>query len=224
MTKPITIVAFGDSTTAPREGVTTYAELMQQHWDARQGSVRVINAGVRGDHTDLALARYHTDVLAHNPDVVIMRFAINDSAIDLWKDPPATEPRVSKQRYASNMTQMAVEFGARGAQVVFCTPNPLAWAEPTLQLYGRSPYQPDDADGFNVLLKDYVLLTKAVADELEVPLVDLDAAFRNHASDVRPPWQELLLDGMHPNNAGHRLVADLLIPVIEKMLETIVQK
>jgi lysophospholipase L1-like esterase len=214
------VVAFGDSTTALREGITVYADLLQDMWHKRGVDVQVINAGVRGDHSEMARARFERDVLAHNPDVVILRFAINDSAIDVWATPPASVPRVSLARYCENLVWMMTEIRNVGAVPVLCTPNPLAWSAITLELYGRSPYLPEDADGFNVTLRDYVTATYELATSYAIALVDLDAAFRQHQSELRPSWQALLLDGMHPNDAGHRLAANLLIPTLDKILES----
>ena len=215
-----TVVAFGDSTTALREGLTVYPDLLQESWRTRGANVEVINAGVRGDHTEMARARFECDVMAHKPDVVILRFAINDSAIDVWATPPATMPRVAMVRYGENLVWMVTELRRGGAIPVLCTPNPLAWSEITLELYGRSPYLPEDADGFNVTLRDYVRATHELAAQNGVVLVDLDSAFRHHQSPFKPPWQALLLDGMHPNDEGHRLAARLLMPTLDKLLES----
>jgi lysophospholipase L1-like esterase len=218
MRNPVTVVAFGDSTTAPREGVTAYPELLQQRWAKRPLPVQVINAGVRGDHTQRAVARIALDVLAHAPRVVVVRFGINDAAVDVWASPPATVPRVPLAQFCRNMTTMVEAIRSVDAVPVLCTPNPLAWSEATQELYGKPPYQRGDADGFNVLLRDYVAAIHALATELHTPLVDLDAAFRQVASKVNPPWQTLLSDGMHPNDAGHALAAKLLAPVIDAIL------
>lgn len=218
-----TVVAFGDSTTALREGLTVYPDLLQDNWRKRGVDVQVINAGVRGDHSEMARARFERDVLAHKPDVVILRFAINDSAIDVWATPPAVAPRVPMARYGENLVWMMTEIRKVGAVPVLCTPNPLAWSDITLELYGRTPYLPEDADGFNVVLRDYVTATHELAAEHAVALVDLDRAFRQHQSDLTPPWQGLLLDGMHPNDEGHRLAATLLMPTLDKILESFSQ-
>ena len=220
MPKSITVVAFGDSTTAPREGLTVYPDLLQQHWRGRQPPVRVINAGVRGDNSDGALARMTMDVLAHAPQIVILRFGINDAAVDVWQTPPARQSRVPLAKFRQNMIKMVETVRAIDGIPVLCTPNPLAWNEQTLALYGQNPYLPEEPDGFNILLRDYVTDIHTLAAEMEVPLVDLDGAFRQHHSDASPRWDVLLIDGMHPNNAGHRLATDYLIPVLDTLLDT----
>jgi lysophospholipase L1-like esterase len=221
MSESLVVVAFGDSTTAPREGVTVYTELLQSHWQERQPPVRVVNAGVQGDDTRRARARFRADVLANSPTLVIFLFGIHDATVDLWESPPAIVPRVPLSSFCDNLVSMAKTLRVRGSIPVFCTPTPLAWSEETLRLYGASPYLPNDVDGFNVLLYDYVAAIHELAGQLAIPLVDLDAAFRQYESDAVPPWQSLLLDGMHPNDEGHLLMARLMSPLLDDILESL---
>src|SRR5215203_3672451 len=97
------IVVFGDWTTAPREGLIVYGTLLESALRSQGVWVNVINAGVRGNTTDHAAERFHTDVVSHHPDLVVLQFGINDSAVDVWKHPPATQPRVSLEQYGKNL-------------------------------------------------------------------------------------------------------------------------
>ena len=78
---PVTIVAFGDSTTAPRDSLVVYADILR----AELSNVRVLNAGSGGDSTEMARARFSRDVLDRKPGVVVIQFGINDSAVDVWE-------------------------------------------------------------------------------------------------------------------------------------------
>lgn len=211
------IVALGDSTTARREGVTVYADRLQAKCDASRLPVRLINAGVRGDHSQAARARFGADVLAHKPHCVIIQLGINDAAVDVWADPPATQPRVDLNTFAANLDFFCAALDDAGAAVVLCTPNPPAWTAALVDLYGKAPYAPDDPDGFSVLLKGYADAVRRLAANRCLPLVDVDAAMRARPSTTVPPWADLLLDGMHPNDQGHALVADLLWPTLYQL-------
>ncbi len=92
---PRKIVAFGDSTTAPRGNLKVYADILR---DELTG-VQVINAGVGGNTTSMARLRFEADVLTHAPDLVLIQFGINDSAIDVSRG--AAQPRVSRETYAA---------------------------------------------------------------------------------------------------------------------------
>ena len=94
------------------------------------------------------------------------------------------------------------------------TPNPMRWTPALKQMYGKPPYRPDAPDGFNEILQTYADCVQGVANKHAVPLVDVYAAFQAYGKDKGKSIDELLLDGMHPNDKGHRLVADLLIKEI----------
>ena len=101
--EPTTIVGFGGSTTAVRGELKVYCDLLDTGLNRRGIPVRVINSGVDGDHTQKARERFESDVLANDPDIVIIQFGINDSAIDVWKTPSADQPRVALENYEENL-------------------------------------------------------------------------------------------------------------------------
>ncbi|MCP4645359.1 MAG: hypothetical protein GY851_33255 [bacterium] len=206
----ITLVAFGDSTTATRGPLGIYAKLLDKELPSRGVRAKVVNAGIGGNTTDMARARFEKDVLVHDPDVVTLGFGINDSAIDVWKR--ATKSRVSLERYEENLRHFIDTLKKRGARPVLMTPNCLAWTPGLKAMYGKPPYNPDDPDGFNVTLKVYAAAVRRIAEEKEVPLVDAYALFEGYAQAGL--IDGLLLDGMHPNDRGHRLVADALLEVV----------
>jgi hypothetical protein len=109
--------------------------------------------------------------------------------------------------------------GLKGAnaRTVLMTPNPLRWTPKLKEMYGQPPYHPDDADSLNALLAPYCEAVRRVAREEGADLVDVQEAFPGRAQKQGISVDALLLDGMHPNDAGHRLVADLLIEHIRVM-------
>lgn len=211
LAEPATIVAFGDSTTAPRGGTRIYATLLAEELAHDGQDVRTINAGVPGSTTSMAKQRFEKDVLAQKPNVAVIQFGINDSAVDVWKTPPASAPRVSLADYRKNLTGMVQGLKQQGARVVLMTPNALSWTPALRKLYAQPPYLPDDADGMNVVLRDYAEAVRALAQEEGVGLVDVFTAFQE--TDRRPGRKPggLCPDGMHPSDEGHRLVARLLV-------------
>jgi lysophospholipase L1-like esterase len=153
-------------------------------------------------------------VLAHHPDLVVIQFGINDSAVDVWRNPPATSPRVSIETFGANLRRLIERSRQAGARVVLMTTNPIRWTPKLKELYGKLPYNPDRPDGFDLpLLSRYNAAARRVANEAGVPLVDV------HAEFMRGDVDGLLLDGMHPGDAGHAIVAGLLAPVIRKQLQ-----
>lgn len=198
------IVCFGDSTTAPREGVVPYCEQIK-------GTGReTVNRGVRGNTTEHARERFAADVLAMKPDVVILQFGINDSTVDVWKTPPAKAARVTVTRFRENLTYFVESLRGKGARVVLMTFNPLAWTEKMTAMYGKAPYEPGEPMGFNAGREPYLQVIREVARAQRVPLVDVDVAFREYAAKPGQSLNDLLLDGVHPNTRGHEVVTLLL--------------
>jgi len=206
--EPMKIVAFGDSTTAARGALAVYAKLLQDELPARGVPVEVVNAGVGGNSTEAARARLEKDVLGRSPVLVIIQFGINDSAIDVWKG--ATTARVPMSRYEENLRHFVQTLKARKAQVILMTPNPMTWTDTLKKMYGKPPYDPEDPDGFNLLLKDYAAVVRKIAQDESLPLVDVYRLFKDYGN-----VSDLLLDGMHPNEKGHRLIADALLKQIQ---------
>ena len=215
----VTIVAFGTSTTARRSGVANvYADLLRQELPRHGLSARVVNQGIPSNNTNDAVKRLDSDVRAYQPDVVILLFGINDSMVDVWRD--ATKPRVPLATYRENLTAMVRTLKADGAKPILVTPQPMSWTAKLEGLYGgpphreTSPYDTKDPMGLNATLVDYVQAVRDVAEREKVDLVDLHQRFMAHKTADGRGLEALLLDGMHPNDQGHRMIADALLPII----------
>ena len=201
------IVTFGDSLTAPRPGVITYSDVLQK--DLREQGVEIISSGVPGNTSTQARARFDTDVLAKHPDLVIIQLGANDAAIDVWKDPPATGPRVDIGTYRDNLEYFVRTLRERKSAVILMTPNRFAWTPRLRRLYGKLPYSVASDDGFNFMLDRYSDVVREIARRDNIKLVD--------AAKTVPA--SALLDGMHPNSDGHRIVAGLLLPLVRALLK-----
>jgi sialidase-1 len=217
--KPGGIVMFGDSTTAPRGSLKVYATRVETMLQSIGSSLGVHNAGIGGNTTRDALKRLQTDVLKYQPRIVVMQFGINDSAVDLWRNPPATEPRVPLAEYLSNLRRMIAAAQEAKAQVILMTTNLLRWTPKLKEVYGKPPYNPAAEDGFDsATLAGYNDALRKLAAELKVTLVDVRAAYPEFAAKHQTTIEGMLLDGMHPNDLGQQLVAELLVPAIRGVL------
>ena len=211
-----TIVVFGDSTTATRGKLEIYANCLARELPAKGIKAEIVNAGIGGHNTENATSRFEKDVLEKNPDLVVIQFGINDSAIDVWKTPPATEPRVPKEKYIKNLEKFVETLRTRKCKVILMTPNQMCWTQKLKETYGKPPYLPDDPDGFNITLREYAEAVRQIAEKHKIPLVDVYEAYSAYGKVEQQSVNDLLLDGMHPNEKGHRIVADLLIKEIVK--------
>ncbi|WP_437224182.1 exo-alpha-sialidase [Planctomicrobium sp. SH661] len=241
---PETIVFLGDSTTARRPGAVKEvtaeriaAELKKSHPKllvsasevasaqssnavrATGFSGMILNSGVPGSNTNEGLKRLKDQLPSMKPRLVVVQFGINDACVDVWQNPPATAPRVDLEKFKSNLREMVQLSRKSGADVILMTANPVRWSPKFLELYGKPPYDPKAEDGFESLwLTKYNDAVKGVAQELDVPLVDIHAAYLNHAREHQVKVDTLLLDGVHPNDDGHAVTTAALSPVVQQVL------
>jgi lysophospholipase L1-like esterase len=214
--KPLKVVALGSSTTAPRGSVQhVYCDRLDPMLRDRGLPVEIINSGVGGSTTEHSRERFQSDVLDHDPELVIIMLGANDAAIDVWKKPPATAPRVAKERYAENLRCFVQTLKERNVKVILMVPPPFRWTEKLKELYGKPPYDVNDPWGFSFKLAEYGDVVRTVAREQGVSLVDVFKAFHEHDQVDDQSVDDLLLDGMHPNDQGHALIAELLAPLME---------
>ena len=177
------IVAFGDSLTSgpglrPDE---TYPALLQQQITSEGRQYRVINAGVNGDTSTEALARFDSAMVA-GTEIVIIAIGANDG---LRGVPVATVER--------NISTMIERAQARGINVLLCQMEapPLGGLSYTLEfhrVYTRL------AERYKVPLVPFFLLSIIGNDQLD------------------------LNDTLHPNAAGHKVIAQTIWPHLRPML------
>lgn len=207
--KLIRIIAFGDSTTATHDMIErVYPQRLAGALQARGIKAEVINAGVGGNTTADARVRFQKDVLQHQPDVVIIQFGLNDSAIDLHEG--KTEPRVSKRVYEHNLAHFVKTLKGRAIRVILMTPNAMLWTAELKSACGKPPYDPEDRWGFNLLGAEYAESVRRLARAHAVPLIDVYQLFLGYDGVEGQRADDLLLDGVHPNDKGHRIIADSL--------------
>ena len=215
--KAVKVVALGSSTTAPRGSVKhVYCDRLDIMLRDRGLPVEIVNSGVGGSTTEHSLERFKSDVLDYDPELVIIMLGANDAAIDVWKNPPASAPRVAKQRYAENLSHFVKTLKARNVKVILMAPPPFRWTAKLKQLYGKPPYDVNDPWGFSAKLAEYCDVVRAVAAEEGVPLVDAFKAFQEYDRVDGQSVDDLLLDGMHPNDKGHAVIAELLAPLVQE--------
>lgn len=208
---PIRIVALGDSITkGVRSGVSeaqTFEALLQEWLSAHAMPVEVINVGIGGERTDMALLRLDADVIALKPDYVLIMYGTNDSHIDAGK----TDVRLSLEQYEQNLHTIIARLRDAGAKPILMTSIPLCH---THQHATRPPYS---EQGPNYRLTDYVAACRQVAVAENVPLVDNFAAWAE-AAFLGADLPAMTTDGCHPNPAGHEFLACTIYPVLARIL------
>lgn len=148
-----------------------------------------------------------------------IEFGGNDCDLD-WKtvSTQPTEPvqaKVALDVYAQGLTTFVERVRARGMQPLLVTPLPLH-----AERYFRWVTRGLDADAVLQALGDvyhiyrwqerYANTVRAVARATHCRLLDLRDVFL-----AQPNYEKLMcLDGIHPNDAGHRVLSDAVLDVL----------
>lgn len=206
---PITIVAFGDSMTHGAEGPdkilyeTVYWNRLRKKINAVRDyvPVNVINAGIGGITAINSLDRMESQVLCHNPDLVIVSFGLNDVNLAL-------------EDYLEPMRIIFSRCIERGIEVIFMTPNMLNTRVAEDTEYKYMEYAHTTADYQNSGRMDrYMEAARNLANKLGVTVCDCYSEWKklSETQDVT-----LLLANRinHPTAEMHELFADRLFRTI----------
>ncbi|MBK8506000.1 MAG: G-D-S-L family lipolytic protein [Saprospiraceae bacterium] len=215
----LTIVAFGNSITAERKTITAvFAQRLPALLEKEGITAKVINAGIGGSHTgrridhDLfkirhALDRFESDVLEKNPDLTIIGFGTNDSAIDAKVE--GGDSRIPLKAYKSNLKFIISTLKENGSKVILIAPNCLGAAYPEFR---------------NERLYKYVKVVRRLARKYKTGLFDNYAFFREYDRVSGQSMDDLMLDGVHPNDLGHEFMAARLSKEILRIMAKYINK
>ena len=209
--KDLTIVTFGNSTTAVRKGIEkVYAVRIHEALTEAGISNKVINAGIGGSHTGSAkdysrgtniehgMDRFDKAVLKHNPDWVTLNFGLNDAYQDKGD---GTASRIPLDAYIANLTHFITEVKKINGRIILLTPNPLS---SKLEQFRHERLK---------LYKDAVI---KLAKSEHVELINSWKVFGKFARKDPAGMEGLLPDGTHPMDTGHKLIADEIVEIIKK--------
>lgn len=209
---PITIVALGDSVThgalwGEINYESVYWNLLRKKINAIRDyvPVNVINAGISATMAKEGVKRLDKQVLAHNPDLVIVCFGLNDV-----NDP--------LEEYTDSLRTIFSKCLQKGAQVVFMTPNMLNTYVAEDLTPGYEDYAAQTADYQNSGRMDmFVEAGISLAKEMGVLVCDCYSKWKklSETTDVT----KLLINRInHPIKEMHELFADSLFELLFKDL------
>jgi len=175
-------VAFGDSITdgygVPRGFVSFLAE--QISIVRPDLDLLTINSGMSGDTSRDGLYRLGRDVIEHRPDFATINFGVNDAFSG-----------ISPVQFSDNLRDMAVrirEAGCHKLLMLSCEAIPESWAEKQVLPYWEA--------------------MKAVAEEMGCVYADVHGRWAGELKNGRPESDLIISGDLHPNEEGHRLIAD----------------
>lgn len=205
--EPVRVICLGDSITkGVRPGVAssqTFAFILEQRAKADGLSVEVFNVGIGGERTDQALVRLEKDVLAKKPDVVTIMYGANDSYVDTGK----TEPRLSEIQFRQNLVKIVDQLQSRQIKVILMT-------EPR---WGIAAKPNGVGEHPNQRMEPFMQTTRDIAGKKSTVLVDHYSIWTEFEKSGKSIG-EITTDQLHPNAAGHKLLADSIWPLLKPLL------
>jgi isoamyl acetate esterase len=201
-TKTQKVVFFGDSITQagakPGGYIVKMKEALEQK--AMGSQFDLIGAGIGGNKVYDLYLRMDDDVLAQNPDVVVIWIGVND----VWHKVTSgtgTDPDKFEKFYSAIINKLL----DRHIRVILCTPA----------VIGEKTDFTNQQDGD---LNAYSQIVRNLAQKWHCGLVDLREIFHNYELKNNPGNKEsgiLTLDKVHLNDAGNQLVADKMLEAMQ---------
>ncbi len=174
-----------------------YMSLVRAFVTARYPELQLTfeNRGIGGDTVRHLAARWDADVLAENPDWLVVKIGIND----VWRSfDSAGQGAVDIEAYETtyrSLLQAAVD--RTGCKLIIAEPYVI---------------EADTSDPMRAQMDRYGLVARALASEFGAVNVQTQAAFDRALETTSPSdWAD---DRIHPNLAGHSVIAQAFLRAI----------
>lgn len=196
-TKPTRVIFFGDSITQQGVQPGGYIDKLKKVMPADQ--YELIGAGIGGNKIYDLFLRMDDDVLAKQPDVVVVYVGVND----VWHKRTygtGTDPDKFVKFYDATIKKLQ----AANARVILCTPAAI----------GERTDFSNEQDGD---LNQYSIFIRELAAKYKLPVCDLRKLFLAYNLQHNPDNKDrgiLTTDRVHLNEAGNQLVADEMKKVL----------
>ena len=174
-----------------------YATQLKKKFRKYSKKINVDIKGIASNRTYHVYDRLTKNCINLKPDIVIMLIGVNDA----WENygpenyPPLLRPMEPHIREIFRRLKAELP----DAQILYITPFLIDAVEEKFP--------------FHKILDEYRVLLKAVALEHGATVIDMQEVFNDAQKTTAP--KDLAIDGIHPTNLGHSIMAE----AIEKMIE-----
>mgnify|MGYP001088330163 CR=1 FL=1 len=199
-----TIVFFGNSITHGG----TYHTFINLYYKTRfpEKNIKMINCGVAGDQIPHGIRRFETDVLVHNPDIIVMMFGMNDSGVHNITPKDSEKEKKAKlqsriDNYQHNLDSASSIIANKGIRMVYIAPtiyDDVADVETPVRYGGNKALG---------MCRDVVF---EIAEKYQSPVVDFYTimnAINARYQPNDPSFTVVGKDRVHPGKDGHLLMA-----------------
>lgn len=168
----------------------------------------VFNLGISADNSTDILARIENEILARTRQthtvrpVVVIQVGVNDGSTE------SEEPQVTLSQYAKNLKAIVANVSPIASQLIFVGFASCDETQTTPVSWGDFYYT-------NQAIKSYEDVMSQIAAEEELSFIPVYDQFKQRADS----GENLLADGLHPNEAGHELMYELIMPKLQELLK-----
>lgn len=206
MKKDSKVLFIGDSISDPKfnfqfarkiKGRNIYALQLKKKFKKYSKDIKVDIKGIASNRTYHIYDRLTKDCINLKPDVIIMLIGVNDA----WENyvpeqyPPLLRPIEPHIREVYRRLKMELS----DTQILYLMPFMTDAVEEKLPFHKK--------------LDEYREILKNIALEHGALVLDMQEVFNEAQKTISP--KELAIDGIHPTNLGHKVMAD----AIEKLIE-----
>lgn len=159
-----------------------------------------LNRGVSGDRVSDLYGRWNEDAISLEPEVLSILIGVNDAWRIMNEEPSGATDRFQRA-YVHLLTETAEVLPK--TRLVLC--------EPFILPAGATA---DKWEEWRTLLANYQKVTRELADQFNAVFVPLQDVFDEAAKQKEPAYW--LWDGVHPTAAGHYLIAERWMSVVDQ--------
>lgn len=193
--KKTKVIFFGDSITEAAVNPGGYIVRLDSMCkkEGKGNDFEFIGAGISGNKVYDLYLRMENDVLAKNPDVVIIYIGVND----VWHK-ASSGTGTDADKFEKFYQAILDKLTAKNIKVILCTPATI----------GEKTDFSNQQDGD---MNQYSNIIRSLASKNNLPVVDLRKSFLDYNLKNNPENKAkgiLTSDGVHLNAKGNQLVAD----------------
>lgn len=193
----ITDVKFNFRMNSKIKGRNVYALQLKKRLKGYSKDIRVDIKGIASNRTYHIYDRLTTDCINLKPDVIIMLIGVNDA----WENyvPEQYPPLVRPMEPHIREVYRRIRTELPDAQILYLMPFMIDSVEEKLPFHKK-------LDEFRRVLKD-------IAEENDAEIIDMQQLFYDAQKTTEP--EKLAIDGIHPTNLGHKLMADAIWGILD---------
>lgn len=208
------VLVFGDSITQGYWDTDGgWVERIRKHYDELQlkdlrnnDEPTLFNLGVSADTTEDILKRIRPETVVRtrhgDKPVVIVQIGTNDSSKQ------EGSIKVDIEQYKQNLVNIIEEVKPISSKLIMIGSS-AGDDKLTMPVFWGNYFYP------NKQIKTYENAMCEVAAERQIDFIPVFNDFKAALDE----GNDLLADGLHPNNDGHQLVADIILPELNKFLK-----